>query len=103
MDTIMVTKEDILQQSWLKYITNKLGQEPWVTVYSSEENDWGFALFFSALIPNEKVNEVLDTPSWDLHIGDGMPGCSISYVNDEEIVRYHRYGRDDGIEPVVLC
>ncbi|OXB92611.1 hypothetical protein [Parageobacillus galactosidasius] len=93
---------DILLRDWIAYIHDKLGQEQWITVYSSHRGDWGATYFFSALIPNSKIEESLNNESWDLHIGDGMPGFSVSYTNGVKQVKYHRFGDDDGIEPLIL-
>ncbi|GAB6139067.1 hypothetical protein [Halanaerobaculum tunisiense] len=94
--------DDLLQEDWRDYIHNKLGREPWVYVYYSDQIDIGnFALFYCALIDNSKVEKVLNNPSWDLHIGDGKPGYSVTHKNGEENVKYHRFGRDNGIEPLV--
>lgn len=94
--------DDLLQEDWRDYIHNKLGREPWVYVYYSEQISIGnFALFHCALIDNSKVDKVLNNPSWDMQIGDGKPGCSVTYKNGEKIVEYHRSGSNDGIEPLV--
>lgn len=95
---------DILSQDWMEYIQEKVGQEPWVTVYCSNKGDWGATCFFSAFIPNSKVGEALNNESWDLSIGNGMPCCSESYFGTEDKqINYQRFGNDDGIEPLILC
>jgi hypothetical protein len=48
------------------------------------------------------VEESLNNESWDLLIGNGKPGCLISsdsYGN--KTVTYHRFGDNDGIEPLI--
>ncbi len=92
----------LLQEDWQDIIVNKIGREPWITVYLSKENESEGVTFFSALIPNSKVDKVLNDKSWDLLIGRGMPGCT-TYGGEREETRYHRFGNDDGIEPLVLC
>lgn len=96
-------QRDLMQSQWRDFIHNRLGTEPWVYVYSNDEvNSLDFALFYCALIPNREVERVLQTINWDLHLGDGGPGCSVTYKNGKKIVKYHRYGNRDGIEPLVL-
>lgn len=96
---------DILFRDWMDYIQKKVGQEQWVTVYCSNRGDWGATYFFSALIPNSKVGEALNNESWDLRIGNGMPGCTESYFGPgvENQITYLRFGNDDGIEPLIHC
>jgi nucleoside phosphorylase len=93
---------DILQRDWIAYVKNDLGQEQWFTAYCSLRGSWGTAVCFCALIPNAMVAKALANESWDLRIGHGLPGCSVSgYGSDAQIVTYHRFG-DDGIEPLVI-
>lgn len=94
--------EDFFQNDCIEYIHNKLGQEPWVTVYYQQHSDWESVSIFSALIPNTRVEQSLRYDSWDLHIGDGKPGCMVSYEDDKKKVTYHRYGDDNGVEPLIL-
>lgn len=53
--------------------------------------------FWSYLVPNNLINESLEETSWELCIGDGLPGCS---GNSKET--YNRFGNDEGIEPLIF-
>ena len=98
-------RKALLQEDFLEDIRTRHGSEQWVAVYFSSartsESNFGF---FSALIPNDKVGEVLKNHSWDLRIGNGMPGQIISFPRggEKEKRQYLRYGDDDGIEPLVI-
>lgn len=92
----------LLQSHWRQNKLERIGAEPLITVYSFSRTDTQKEAMFSALIPNEQVERVLDDPSWDLSIGNGMPGCSVSSSPEGEKVSYHRFGDDDGIEPLVI-
>lgn len=95
---------DILLRDWIDYIDKKVGQEQWVTVYSRNRGEWGATYFFCALVPNSMVDKSLNKESWDLLMGHGKPGCSVYHDSKgNEAVTYHRYGNDDGIEPLVHC
>ena len=40
--------------------------------------------------------------SWDILKGDGLPGHTVQSDQDQEVVSYHRFGGDSGIEPLVF-
>jgi hypothetical protein len=92
----------IRQEHWLDMIFNRVGKEPWVTVYYWERTELETISFFSALIPNSKVPEVLESTSWDLRIGEGVPGSITFYSGRKKETRYYRFGNTDGIEPLVI-
>ena len=54
--------------------------------------------FYCALIPRKHIQKVLEDPGWDLHAGNGLPGFSRCGSRTS----YHRFGNDDGIEPLVF-
>ncbi len=59
---------------------------------------------FCALIPNEKVKEVLADPTWDLSIGHGMPDAiKHGGGGKEPEIEYDRFGGSCGIEPLIFC
>jgi hypothetical protein len=93
----------LLQSDWRQNKLERIGAEPWITVYLVSSTDTRKETIFSALIPNEQVERVLNNPSWDLSIGNGMPGCSVYTAPDGKKIIYHRLGDDDGIEPLVIC
>ena len=40
--------------------------------------------------------------SWDLMIGEGLPGFSTSWDGDKEVTNYRRYGASTGVRPLVF-
>ncbi|QAY67309.1 hypothetical protein [Paenibacillus protaetiae] len=94
-------KDPIFQIEQINHLINVLGTEQWVTVYKNSYNDSNKITYWSALIPKNKVNDVLNNDSWDLLIGRGMPGCSEQYNGNSTIVKYLRFGNESGIEPLV--
>lgn len=92
----------LMQKDWRESIIPRIGKEQWITVYDSTQNDIENSGIYCALIPNSKVEESLSDNSWDLMVGNGMPGCSVYYDGENETVAYHRFGDGDGIEPLVF-
>lgn len=96
----MDRKLNLQFEDWQEYIKNKLGQENWLTVYEYTVTKLEKVGFYCALIPHQIVDRVLTDVSWDLRIGNGLPG-HIHYSTARE-TKYFRYGTDDGIEPLVI-
>ena len=67
-----------------------------ITVYSNEY------LIYCALIPSNKIKQVLSESSWDLPRGHGVPSTVEWHEDGKKRVEYVRYGDDDGIEPLVI-
>jgi len=55
-----------------------------------------------ALVPSEQIERILAKPYWDLTLGSTAPDIVVSYSDTEPETTYLRYGRDDGIEPLVI-
>lgn len=84
----------ILQRDWRRNLIRRLGSEPWLVVY----DELGFMSgIYCALVPTDSIADVLSTPAWDLHKGDGRP----EITRDEESHAYWRFGNFRGIEPLV--
>lgn len=96
----------LLQNEWRQEVIPNLGAKPWIRVYQSLKSEGGERLsMYSGLIPNENVQAVLDSPDWDIHIGESTP--SYTEILDEEtnqyILKYDRFGFNEyGIEPLVI-
>jgi hypothetical protein len=79
------------------------GSGQWTVLYDQlEEGSRRRTGLFCALAPISRRQEILDSSSWDLSIGDGHPGSMRSYGDGEITTTYLRYGSDDGIEPLVV-
>lgn len=92
---------DLKFTDWIDKIKGNLGKEEWITVYSSNKNDFEAATFYCALIPNDKVEKSLSNPDWDLTIGSGFPGFVIHFKNRKKIREYYRFS-SSGVEPLIF-
>ena len=82
-------------------IKDKLGKSEWITVFEFTENkSYDQGTYFSALISNKKINELIKKYEWDLRLIDGICGLSTHYKNGKSITRYYRFS-DKYIEPFV--
>lgn len=97
----MDKKQKLEFKDWQEYIKGKLGKENWLTVYEYTNHPYEKIWLYCALIPLAMKEKVLADVSWDLLIGDGMPG-HIFYGSTKE-TKYFRYGNDEGIEPLIIC
>lgn len=97
-----MSKSDLTFSDWQENIKTTLGKTEWITALSTQalHPETGRSYFFSALISDSKVDDVLKDCSWDLQIGHGFPGYITHYQNEGKITEYHRFP-DEGIEPLV--
>lgn len=94
-------RERFSHQETLKWIMQPIRPTEMLTVYLSDKSAGSDVVVYCALIPNEGVARSLEEPSWDMHLGDGLPGAVKSHENGVAKVRYLRFGYDDGTEPLV--
>lgn len=92
----------LMHVDWRGVIIPQIGNEAWVTVYENAYQERGGHGFFCALIPNERVEQALSNSSWELSVGDGLPGHSLGHENGEPEIAYHRFGDLYGFEPLVI-
>lgn len=90
------------QEGNLETLFRKTPITEMVTVYFSDSSTDHNHGVYCALIPNPEVEKCLANISWDLSHGDGYPGANIHYENDIEVPTYHRYGFNQGIEPLIF-
>ncbi len=82
---------------------NRIGAEPWVTVYSRESTSTGNGSYFCALVRNASVETSTPDWSWRLQIGGGLPRFSRQYTGHGTTSMYHRFGSgDETVEPFVF-
>ena len=86
--------KDIIEQ-----IENKTGKELWVFLYKKEVSLTEYLYIYSAIIPNEMTDKVLNTDNWDLTLGEGLPGYGKKAPNFE--TEYLRFGNHENIEPLI--
>ncbi|MGB2222322.1 hypothetical protein [Neptunomonas sp.] len=97
-------KERLSQQKMLDSILHEPKPTEMLTVYFSDygSGDHNYGIY-CALVPIDQKEEALSSYTWDLSIGSGMPGSSVYYDEGVETPEYHRFGSDNGIEPLVIC
>lgn len=95
-------EKDLKLTDFIKNIEENLGTSEWVTVFEfldgSKEVDRG--AYFSAIVSNKKIKDVLEKYEWDLRLDGGKPGFCTSYKGNKEITKYYRF-YEKGIEPLV--
>ncbi|MBP9781073.1 hypothetical protein KBC89_00265 [Candidatus Woesebacteria bacterium] len=94
--------DDLLLTNFRKNVESSLGKEEWISVieFFNEGKEIDSGAYFSALIPDNQVERILEKYEWDLRIGYGRPGFCSTYESGEEKTEYYRYYKD-GIEPLV--
>jgi hypothetical protein len=95
-------RDFLLQTDWREDKINRIGLEPWLLACDSFHTDFENGGLYCALAPNGAVETVLSHASWDLSKRDGLPGCAVCYIEEKEIISYHRFGDDSGIEPLII-
>jgi hypothetical protein len=100
-----VAKDDqlnyLLQQDLIADFIQRIGEKSWQTVYLIEDKKPDSFAIFSALLEPQVIQKALERDSWDLHLGDGLPGFSQPWREGKETTNYHRFGTE-GIRPLVI-
>lgn len=91
-------------EDFIDFLANKHGEELWVTVYKREpinntDHDGGM---YCALVSQEKTEQAIKQPGWDLMIGSGGPGFCTSYQDGEEVTTYYTNSDDDFLRPILV-
>ncbi|MES2023120.1 MAG: hypothetical protein V4439_00355 [Patescibacteria group bacterium] len=93
--------KDLKFTDLIKNIEGDLGKTEWVTVFEFLDSvDIDRGTYFSALIADNKVKEVLEKYDWDLRIDGGRPGFMTHYLAGKSKTEYYRFS-DEGIESLV--
>lgn len=92
----------LFQEGTLEKLRRELKLTDMVTVYQSYRNDYSRGNIFCALIPSAHLEMALSTVTWDMRIGEGMPGAYEYSDGEKQKVEYFRYGNDNGIEPLAI-
>lgn len=78
------------------------GRQQWQVVYGSRDADPDTFGIFCALLPSGDVAAALAHESWDMSIGDGLPGFSQSSKQETRVTSYQRFGGFDKTRPLVI-
>ena len=97
--------DKLLQREWRENVIPALGKRPndlWIPIYQSRKNEGKVSLAIdSVLIPNENVEELLQTADWGRHVHYLQPGFTGGSEDTDPV--YHRFvGSEYGIEPLVI-
>lgn len=95
------SRSDWFAQLDIRQALSDAGDGPWTTVWEQVHDEFAILGRFCALSSPSLRVEILDSPSWDLLIGDGGPGFDISYENGQERTEYERFPGGPGIEPLI--
>lgn len=95
--------EHILQVDRRSHFTKGEYNKPMIDIYNSPDITSEDMFIYCALIPNSIINECMNTDEWELNIGTSRPGCNRARLDNGEInITYHRFGRTDEIEPLII-
>ena len=98
----MSLEDDLRQETVRQWFENAHGTEPWTVVYADPPiAEVGVALF-ACLAPPEHRTEALTDTDWEMDVNDGTPGMSQHFDQGETQIEYHRFGDDDGFEPLII-
>ena len=92
--------ERLSQNDFLEGMRRSRHLHEMITVYQQDNNEGIHSHnIHCALIPVHLLDETLSDAGWEFHYREGFPG-SVKYGNG--LVEYLRFGRTDGIEPLVI-
>ena len=87
----------LAQKHNLEEMQRELRLTDMITVFQIDrDNLYHERSIYSALIPDNQIEEALSDSDWDLDIGYGLP-CEVSGET-----KYLRYGVENGVEPLVI-
>jgi len=103
MTNMQKEKDWLLQTDHLEFITQELSGQQWIPAFWQKKTEMEHIMFYCALIPNADVPRSLEHSSWDMSSSsEGRPGCVTYWEDGKEQTDYLRYGRTDGIEPLII-
>jgi hypothetical protein len=95
MKKVDLTFKDFLEKF------KEFGKGEWIIAYSNYRETEEWYGFYCALITLDRIKRSLLNPSWDLRIGDGLPGHCFSYMHGKEEITYLRFSEED-VEPLLI-
>jgi hypothetical protein len=100
-DTTALDSTTILSQKANVAEIENIGKEDWITLYSFESDQKGSKCYFCGLVPRNRVSRAMTHDSWDLMIGNGLPGFIENNVSGRKRTKYDRFGASS-VEPLVF-
>ncbi len=61
------------QQYFIDWLNKEISASQMQVVYERRKQGWDNYCIFCALVPNSKLEEILQDSSWDFHMDQGMP------------------------------
>lgn len=95
------TLEFILQSDLITDLIPNIGKNQWQVLYGSAGHPPGYFTVWCALLDKSAVVRAMERNDWDLMIGDGRPGFTLSWEDGKEVTSYSRF-LTSGIRPLVL-
>lgn len=86
------------------FIKDKLGVGAWIPLFVHEihpkrKDDF---FLFSAIAPEDSIDEILAQYQWEIMIDSFSPGFVFYRNGETKKADYLRFGREDGIEPILI-
>jgi hypothetical protein len=94
--------EYLLQTDIIENIEAHIIQKGWHVLFTEEETQSNRFYIWCALVEERALESCLKNNSWDLLIGNGKPGMSVTFITpDHPVTTYHPYGDDSGVRAFV--
>lgn len=84
--------EFLLQLDLTSTLVPTIGRDQWQTLYSKDSGPAHTLAMWCALLDADTAGHAMERDGWDLSIGEGRPGFSLSCEGGKEISTYHRFG-----------
>lgn len=98
----MSLEDDLCQERVRKWFANAHGTEQWTVVYADPPIAKSGVALFACLAPPEHRSDALTDTEWEMDVNGGTPGMSKCFGRDETHIEYHRFGDDEGFEPLII-
>jgi len=92
----------LLQADLIDSVIASTGKQQWQPLYLSQDTHPDRFGLFCALLTDKAAEKALEHDSWDICIGDGLPGFSQDWSDGEQYAEYHRYGGIGGVRPLII-
>jgi len=97
-------RDRLLQKEWREEVIPELGRrsnDQWIPIFQDNDDGTVSVAINSVLIPNENVEQLLQSPEWGGHAHGLEPGFTGGSEDSAPV--YHRFvGSEFGIEPLVI-
>jgi len=95
-------ESDLRQETVRQWFEVTHGTEQWTVVYDNPPVAKTGVAVFGCLAPPSLRADALATTDWEMDVDGGTPGMSKYFNTGETHIEYHRFGDDEGFEPIVI-